>query len=387
MSQQKTITRFLKVLENIQYGQLTLELPNGHRHVFSAEQGELKAHLRVRDPAVISHMLRRGDIAFAEDYRDGKWDSDDIPTLIECSLRNSTLIEDMIFGNRIRGLLVRMLYALNRNSRRGSRRNIHAHYDLGNDFYQLWLDESMTYSSGLYGGDDNLCMAQGNKYQRILERIGAQSQNILEIGCGWGGFIEHAIQKQDHQVSGVTISKAQCTFARNRLADLQQGQVLLKDYRDIQGRYDAIVSIEMFEALGEQYWKTYFDKIRSCLVPGGKAVIQTISIAEEHFARYRQSGDAIRSLVFPGGMLPSLSRFCTTAEQAGLQVHDVFCFGGDYARTLRAWQNRFQAQSEAISALGFDTRFQRLWLFYLGYCSGAFAAGRTDVMQVELQHA
>ncbi len=388
MSAQKTIDRFLKTLESLRYGELSLELPDGSNHQFTAEQAGPKAHLQIHEPEVITNLLRRGDIAFAEDYRDGKWDSNDPSTLIEFSLCNRSALEEMIVGSKIRAWFVQFLYILNRNSRRGSRRNIHAHYDLGNQFYQLWLDESMTYSAGLYHSDkDSLSQAQCNKYQRILEHIGKQGQNVLEIGCGWGGFIEQAIQQADHHVSGLTISEAQRDFTAQRFAEQQQAKVLLQDYRDIQGRYDAIVSIEMFEAIGEQYWKTYFEKIRATLAPHGAAVIQTITIADELFLKYRNSGDAIRSMVFPGGMLPSLQRLCQESERAGLQLCDTFCFGQDYAKTLRCWLERFQAQSQAVSALGFDQKFQRLWQFYLAYCCGAFAAGQTDVLQLEFRHA
>ena len=332
-------------------------------------------------------MVWQGDIGFAEDYRRGYWDSPDIANLIEFSLRNEQALQGYLYGNRWHQRLATLRYAFQRNSRQGSRKNIQAHYDLSNAFYALWLDPSMTYSSALYQHeDDHLTDAQNHKYDRILQQLGDCPKRILEIGCGWGGFAARALQAGVDNLTGITLSSAQYDYARQRLkhtaADMQ-----LIDYRDLQGRYDSIVSIEMFEAVGKHYWRTYFDKIKHLLSRQGRAVIQTITISDDHFADYQNSGDAIRSYVFPGGMLPSPSRFRQVAEQAGLHFTNSHTFGQDYARTLRCWRQRFDDQTAAIQALSFDTAFIRLWRYYLSFCAGAFAAKRINVMQVTLAHA
>jgi cyclopropane-fatty-acyl-phospholipid synthase len=271
-----------------------------------------------------------------------------------------------------------------RNNIRGSRNNIKAHYDVGNDFYRLWLDETMTYSSALFSqGAKDLAEAQRAKYGRILERINGAS-SLLEIGCGWGGFAEEA-SKSDRHVTGLTISPSQHAFATERLAG--KADIRLQDYRKTEGLFDAIVSIEMFEAVGERYWPVYFKTIAERLKKGGKAVIQTITIRDEFFEGYRVRSDFIRHYVFPGGMLPSARSFRKEAAKAGLQCLDSFDFGQDYARTLREWAIRFEEKRAEILSMGYSEAFIRNWRFYLGICAAAFAVGRTDVVQVELAHA
>jgi len=271
-----------------------------------------------------------------------------------------------------------------RNSIKGSSRNIKAHYDVGNDFYSLWLDRSMTYSSALYGDTQDLYRAQQNKYERILSKFQAPKADVLEIGCGWGGFAERA-SADSHHVTGLTISPAQHKFATERLGGA--AEIRLEDYRRVGGRFDNIVSIEMFEAVGEHYWPQYFQVVAERLKRGGRAIIQTITIRDELFAGYRTRSDFIRHYVFPGGMLPSLGRFREEAERAGLKFAGAFGFGKDYARTLREWLVRMQEQESAITALGHDQQFLRNWEFYLGICAAAFAVSRTDVVQVELVNA
>jgi cyclopropane-fatty-acyl-phospholipid synthase len=275
------------------------------------------------------------------------------------------------------------------NSKSGSRKNIHAHYDLGNPFYSLWLDPSMTYSSAWFSGDLQLplAQAQSNKYRRILSAIDATPEKrILEIGCGWGGFIEEAAQAGCH-VTGLTLSREQKKFAEERLA--QQGlvsEIRFQDYRDCKEQFDGIASIEMFEAVGENHWEQYFKTIASSLKPGGKACIQTIVIAEELFERYRSSTDFIQQYVFPGGMLPSKSVFKEYAARAGLRVDDEFAFGADYAKTLCIWYESFNRQLDQVSQLGFDEAFIRLWNFYLMYCAAGFSERNIDVVQFTLTH-
>jgi cyclopropane-fatty-acyl-phospholipid synthase len=272
-----------------------------------------------------------------------------------------------------------------RNSLKGSKRNIESHYDVGNDFYALWLDKSMTYSSALFGDKTkSLEAAQGNKYERILGRIAKSGQSILEIGCGWGGFAERAIA-YGHKVTGLTVSPSQYRFAAERVKGA--ADILLEDYRKVRGRFDAIVSIEMFEAVGEQYWPQYFRAVADRLKRGGRALIQTITVRDDLFADYRLRSDFIRHYVFPGGMLPSLQRFREEAERAGLKVVDQFAFGQDYAQTLRQWSQRMAERTPEIKAMGHDDRFLRNWQYYLNICAASFQVGRTDVVQVELVHA
>jgi cyclopropane-fatty-acyl-phospholipid synthase len=294
-------------------------------------------------------------------------------------------------GNYANGnFLHRLLFVLTntvirRNSESGSRRNIQAHYDVGNDFYALWLDETMSYSSALYdpaGG--SLAKAQHNKYARILSKLEKKDRDILEIGCGWGGFAEDAANS-GREVTGVTISPAQYAFASRRLSD--KAEIRLEDYRKTAGRFDAVVSIEMFEAVGEHYWPQYFNTVAERLKSGGRAVIQSILIRDELFGAYRSRSDFLRHYVFPGGMLPSLARFKEEAAAAGFAIVDVFSFGQDYARTLRDWSARLRACEQEVLALGRSRQFLRNWEFYFGMCAAAFAVGRTDVAQIELVRA
>jgi cyclopropane-fatty-acyl-phospholipid synthase len=330
--------------------------------------------------------MARGDIGLGEDYIAGAWESDSVEALFSVFLLNIEQLEGFAHG----GILNRLGFVLlntvaRRNSQSGSRRNIEAHYDVGNDFYSLWLDETMTYSSALFKKPDAaLCEAQRAKYARILDKVGDERARVLEVGCGWGGFAESASER-DHDVTGITISPAQRAFAANRLG--AKADIRLEDYRNTKGTFDAIVSIEMFEAVGERYWPRYFQMLSERLKRGGRAVVQTITVRDDVFAGYRTRSDFIRHYVFPGGMLPSLERFREEAERAGLKALEVFSFGQDYAKTLRAWSNR-QAEAQAkIRALGYDDRFLRNWHFYLGICAAAFAVQRTDVHQVELAHA
>ena len=376
---------FLDRLRHIDYGAITVITPDGKRHDFSGKFTGYTAHLLLHDWRVISLLLQKGDIGFAEAYRNGWWDSDDLTTLFLCGLQNEAVLKPYIYGNTLSRITSRITYLLTRNTLSGSKKNIHAHYDLGNEFYALWLDPSMTYSSALFSKEDHdLTRAQYRKYDRITERLG-QSGRLLEIGCGWGGFAERALARNDFAIKGLTISEAQHDYAKERLGS--NAVIALEDYRLQQGTYDQIVSIEMFEAVGEAFWPVYFSKIKSLLHKKGKAVIQTITIDDRYFDEYRKGGDVIRSFIFPGGMLPSPERFSAESAKAGLQVTDRFAFGQDYARTMRHWLEKFETHIDHITSLGFDERFIRLWRFYLTCCIASFTIGRTDVMQMELQHA
>jgi len=332
---------------------------------------------------VLRRVAARGDIGLCEDYIAGAWTTDSIENLFSLFLLNIDHFDDFANGSFLNQLFFRIHNSfVRRNSLSGSKRNIQDHYDVGNDFYSLWLDKSMTYSSALFGGADvALEDAQRNKYERILSRFQKRAASVLEIGCGWGGFAERASQ-ESHNVTGLTISPAHHRFALERLKGA--ADIKLEDYRKSRGLFDMIVSIEMFEAVGERYWPQYFATVAERLKEGGRAVIQTITIRDDLFDAYRTRSDFIRHYVFPGGMLPSLQRFREEAERAGLKVAGVFSFGKDYARTLREWSERMQEKSADIKALGHDERFLRNWEFYLGICAAAFSVERTDVSQVEL---
>ena len=378
--------RWRDAISHLEYGRLEFVTPEGDVVVAQGPKPGPQARFVIREWDVLRRLIARGDIALGEDFIAGAWDTDNVETLISLFLLNLDHFEDFANGNLINRLGFVLHNALvRRNSMSGSKRNIQAHYDVGNDFYSLWLDKSMTYSSALYGDDNkSLEQAQQNKYERILSKFQKPNSSVLEIGCGWGGFAERASEDQ-HHVTGLTISPAQHRFATDRLNG--KADIRLEDYRTSKGKYDMIVSIEMFEAVGEHYWPRYFATIAENLKQGGRAMVQTIAIRDELFSGYRTRSDFIRHYVFPGGMLPSVGRFREEADRAGLKVANVFSFGKDYVRTLREWSARMQQKSADILALGHDQKFLRNWDFYLGMCAAAFAVSRTDVVQVELVNA
>ena len=373
----------LALLERISGGMLEVRLPDGSRRLFGS--GEHGVTLQVHDEAMFGQVLARGDIGLAEAYHDGHWDSPDIAGLLALLTRNRDVLRKAVYGSWRNLLAARVRHWLNGNSRAGSKRNIMAHYDLGNDFYRLWLDPTMSYSAAIYRASDggDLETAQCAKYRRILRRLQADpGQNVLEIGCGWGGFAELAVA-EGLRVTGLTLSPAQLEWARKRVP---QADLRLQDYRDTSGQFDHIVSIEMFEAVGERWWPTYFRSVARALKPGGRAVIQSITIRDDLFADYRKGTDFIQQYVFPGGMLPSRPAFRAAAARQGLAVRGEYAFGADYARTLAEWRRAFEANWPQIAALGFDERFRRLWRLYLGYCEAGFLAGSIDVVHFELAH-
>ncbi|MEF8753155.1 MAG: cyclopropane-fatty-acyl-phospholipid synthase family protein [Accumulibacter sp.] len=375
--------RVLALLERIAGGILEVRLPDGSCRLFGA--GEHGVTLQVHDEAVFGQVLARGDIGLAEAYLDGHWDSPDLAGLLALLARNRDALRKAVYGSWRNLLAARVRHWLNGNSRAGSKRNIMAHYDLGNDFYRLWLDRSMSYSAAIFGADDgaDLECAQRNKYRRILRRLQAgPRQSVLEIGCGWGGFAELAVAA-GLQVTGLTLSPAQLEWARQRVP---QADLRLQDYRDTREQFDHIVSIEMFEAVGERWWPTYFRSVARALKPGGRAVIQSITIRDDLFADYRKGTDFIQQYVFPGGMLPSRPAFRAAAARQGLAVRGEYAFGADYARTLGEWRRAFDANWPQVAALGFDEHFRRLWRLYLSYCEAGFLAGNIDVVQFELAH-
>lgn len=371
----------LKLLEGIEDGLLELRLPDAAHQGFGT--GRQAATLDVHDERLFSRVLARGDIGFAESYLAGEWDSPDLPGLIALLARNRSALGRAVRGSWSGVLAARLRHLFNRNSRAGSRRNIMAHYDLGNDFYRLWLDPTMTYSAALFDGVESLEAAQIKKYLRILERLQPQAgQRVLEIGCGWGGFARLARQL-GLDYTGLSLSPAQLDEAGRRVSG---ADFRLQDYRDTSGRFDHIVSIEMFEAVGERWWPDYFATLARTLDPAGRAVVQTITIRDDLFPDYRKGTDFIQQYVFPGGMLPSRSEFRRQATRQGLAVADEFAFGLHYARTLALWREAFETVWPQIAPLGFDDHFRRLWRFYLAYCEAGFLVGDLDVVQFELVH-
>ena len=374
----------LRVLESAtRFGTLTVTTPEGVERTFSGPNAGPHGIIHIKDWRTINAALAEGDIGLGNAYMAGWWESPDLENLLTVLMLNMDGLGRLAWGSflhRIRSVVLEWVFR--RNSVKGSQRNIMAHYDVGNDFYSRWLDPTMTYSSAIFGqtGSD-LETAQKAKYARILERIGGNRGSVLEIGCGWGGFTEAAVQ-QGHDVTALTISPRQHAYATERVG--KAADIKLQDYRKQGGTFSSIVSIEMFEAVGERYWPTYFQTVRERLTSNGVAVVQTISISEQLFPSYRTSSDYIRHHIFPGGMLPSVSRFKQEAERAGLGVQDVFSFGQCYARTCREWLQRFDAALPEIRALGYEEGFLRGWRLYLAMCAGAFAIGRTDVHQFEL---
>jgi cyclopropane-fatty-acyl-phospholipid synthase len=373
-------------------GSLEVVMPGGRLMTIQGPQAGPTCRMVVNDYGFIRRVMMSGAIGFAESYIAGQWDSPDLPLLLEVFSMNFDRLKRLCDGNGFMRLIHGVMHATRRNTRKGSRHNIHAHYDLGNAFYGAWLDEGMTYSSALFTSPaQSLPEAQEAKYAALAHSIGLEaSHGVLEIGCGWGGFAEFAARDVGAKVTGVTISKAQYEFARKRLFDqglADRAQIVLTDYRDVQGRFDRIASIEMFEAVGEAYWPTYFGKVHDLLVPGGRAGLQIITIEDDLFEDYKRQADFIQKYVFPGGMLPSESRLRQEIDRAGLAWQSASRFGLDYARTLAEWARRFQDSWQTIAPLGFDERFRRLWLFYLAYCEAGFRTHRTDVIQVSLGRA
>ncbi len=380
---------FLKSLEGTEYGSLEVTSPDGKKYKFEGHKKGVEADIEIKSYSVITSLIAKGDIGFTEDYRDGKWETNHLPSLFYFAMQNEESLNNYIHGTNFFKVVANIVYFFRRNHLKGSKRNISAHYDLGNDFYKLWLDPSMTYSSAIYDNkSQNLTLAQNNKYDRILDKIGDKSSNILEVGCGWGGFAERAISKRNHNIKGITLSNQQHSYAINRLKAYGTGaNIVLEDYRLQEGKFDNIVSIEMFEAVGEKFWPVYFSKLSSLLKTKGKAVIQTITIDDKLFDSYKKGGDLIRSFVFPGGMLPSEERFKFESEKAGLRLNESFKFGNDYALTLNQWLKNFDRKIDDVKALGFDEKFIRIWRVYLASCIASFSIGRTDVVQFEVEHA
>ena len=393
------VQRALDILSRLAAGSLTLILPDGAVYNLkgrnldqpSGEQKTRQPHavIQVNRWRAVRKFLTEGDVGFLETYLDGDWQSPQLADVVEWAVLNAKGLGAHSLRSLISRLRHRLAHLLNANTKAGSRRNIAAHYDLGNAFYAQWLDPTMTYSSAYFAKPgQSLPEGQIEKYRRIAKLLDLKPEHhVLEIGFGWGGFAEFAVKEYGCRLTGLTLSREQLNFAGRRLQ--AQGlsdkvDLRFEDYRDVRGTFDRIASIEMFEAVGEAHWPRYFDTVRDRLAKGGAAALQIICIAEERFERYRKGSDFIQRYIFPGGMLPSVERLRGQCDRARLQLHDAIMFGDSYAETLRAWRDRFLAAWSTIEPLGFDERFRRMWEMYLAYCEGGFRANAINVGQFKL---
>lgn len=394
----------LRLLEKIQAGELHLTLPDGSVRSYQGTRlmdgpAALRAELVIHDIEALSLAMSRGDIGFGEGYMRGLWSSPDLSQLLRCLVANRDAITHAIYGQWWATLLDQLRHLLRANRKSQAKKNIAAHYDLGNAFYREWLDPSMTYSSALFDGAGcwerpvDLQEGQHRKIDRALSELGhkglGDQSRVLEIGCGWGGLANRLLDQCGTSYKGLTLSVEQRQWANDVLArhGHHRYEVALQDYRDEQGLYDGIVSIEMFEAVGEHYWDSYFATLKRCLKPDGRAVIQSITIDDRLFERYRHGTDFIQRYIFPGGMLPSPSAFAQHAARHGLHIRNTLWFGQDYARTLHLWARNFDQKCDVIRSMGFDEAFLRMWRFYLSYCEAGFAQGNINVAQFTLMHA
>ncbi len=379
------------LVQGIKAGRVDLILPDGR--LFRAEGPVAGPHgvIQVRDGAMFSRLLREGELGFAESYMDGEWDTPDLQAVLDVLLLSNEEVGREMPGAKLVRLYERLRHRLRANSKAQARKNISHHYDLGNDFYEMWLDETMTYSSAMFDTQANtLAAAQTRKYDHLCDVIGVKpGDHILEIGCGWGGFAEHAAKMRGARVTGLTISREQHDYAQKRMqmAGLSDSvDIVMRDYRDERGSYDGIASIEMFEAVGEKYWPQYFEIVRDRLNPAAIAGLQIITVSDHLFEGYRKGVDFIQKYIFPGGMLPSVSALRQEIGAAGLTEASVKAFGDSYSQTLRRWHVDFNGSWGKIEKLGFDERFARMWNFYLTSCAACFMAGTTDVIQIGVRH-
>jgi cyclopropane-fatty-acyl-phospholipid synthase len=383
-------SRFVqKVLARLQYGRLVVETPSGRRISRRAPLAGPEATIVIHDWRALRRVITGGSNGFAEGYLAGEWTSPDVSALIELFAANTATLETSWSGSVVSRFVGRLLHRIRANSRRGSRRNISFHYDLGNAFYESWLDRGMQYSSAIYAEGDDLEAAQERKLDRIADLLDLKGgERVLEIGFGWGALAERLIGSHGSRFTGLTLSERQLAYADERLAGSGlSAELKLQDYRDCTGTFDRIVSIEMIEAVGERYWRQYFELLRDRMTPDGHAVIQAITIEESRFEEYRRDPDFIQRYIFPGGMLPTVAIMRREAEAAGLSIVACGGFGGSYARTLAEWRTRFHAAWPKIQALGFDERFRLTWDYYLAYCEGGFRAGAIDVGLFRLARA
>lgn len=375
-----------KWLSRIEAGELRAVFPSNFQKVYSGGQVGPTADIQINSWKLVPRLLLSGDMGLAESFLSGEWETSNLTQLILLGDINERALGNAVTPSKFINLIEKLRHQRRDNSKRGSRRNIAAHYDLGNEFYSHWLDNSMSYSSALFTDfGEELEVGQNRKYQRLAKALKLkEGDQVLEIGCGWGGFAEIAAKEYKCNVVGITLSNEQAKFAQRRMQENQLSNLVdirIEDYRDVQGSFDKIVSIEMFEAVGEEHWRNYFETIKTRLKPGGLAGIQSITIANEFFETYKRRPDFIQKYIFPGGILPSEDKLNNAVSSAGLKILDDYYFGKSYAETLRRWQSTFEQKWDDIKNLGFDEKFQKMWRYYLSYCEAGFESGHINVGQ------
>ncbi|NVO28438.1 class I SAM-dependent methyltransferase [Donghicola sp. C2-DW-16] len=380
----------LSMMKGMRAGRLDIRLEDGRVFRCEGQNPGPVAEIVIHHPDTFARLIREGDLGFCDSYLDGWWSSPDLQAFMDLIHDQQEAVYDGFPGKSLVRALEKFRFWLQSNTKKQARKNISYHYDLGNDFYNLWLDDTMTYSSALFkSGQESLEAAQIQKYASMVDRMGVKpGDHVLEIGCGWGGFAEYAAKERGLKVTGLTISREQLAYAQKRIADAglsDQVTLKLQDYRDEKGTFDGIASIEMFEAVGEKYWPTYFQTVRNCLKPGASAVLQIILIEDKRWDTYRNGVDFIQKYIFPGGMLPSPRILRQEVQRAGLRVTDHLDFGESYSQTLRRWYEMFNDNWDRIAPMGFDDRFRRMWNFYLTSCAGAFRGGICDVTQLTIE--
>lgn len=383
-------SRVFDLVGKLNSGRVDFVLPDGRRFRAEGKCPGPVAEITINNPEVFARLIREGDLGFSDAYLDGWWTTPDLQTFMDFIHADNDDMYDGFSGIAIVRAWEKARFWFQSNSKRQALKNISYHYDLGNDFYSLWLDDTMTYSSALFNtGQESLENAQIAKYASMIDQMGVKpGDHVLEIGCGWGGFAEYAAKERGLKVTGLTISKEQLLYAQNRIKNKgleDKVDLKLQDYRDETGVYDGVASIEMFEAVGEKYWPIYFETIKHCLKPGRQATLQIITVHDARWAVYRKSVDFIQKYIFPGGMLPSPSVLRQEVTKAGLRVQHSIEFGKSYSQTLRRWFDVFNDQWDTINDMGFDDRFRRMWNFYLTSCAATFESGNCDVTQITLQ--
>ncbi len=377
----------LETAQKLNTGRLDFVLPDGRRFRAEGARPGPVAEVQIHNPETFARLIREGDLGFSDAYLEGWWSTPDLQAFMDVVHMDNDAVYEGYPGLRLLRAYEQMRHWLRSNSKRQAKKNISYHYDLGNDFYRLWLDDSMTYSSALFhSGQESLERAQAQKYASMVDQMDARpGDHVLEIGCGWGGFAEYAARERGLKVTGLTISQAQHDYAVDRIARAglsDRVEIKLQDYRDERGTYDGIASIEMFEAVGEKYWPVYFERVRDSLKPGRHATLQVITVQDRRFEMYRKGVDFIQKHIFPGGMLPSPSVLRAEVERAGLAVKGSMEFGESYSQTLRRWHEVFNERWEDIARMGFDDRFRRMWNYYLTSCASTFQGGVCDVTQI-----
>lgn len=379
------VKKIKDIFQHTEYGSITIELNNQDKLYFKGKYSGFDANIKFNSLSTLINASITGDVGLAKDYSLKKWDTNNLLNTINFTIQNQKVFDSLGNGNILFKIFSQIYYYKKKNNIKGSKKNIAAHYDLGNDFYKLWLDESMTYSSGVYyNEEETLIKAQENKYLRLLNKIDKNNANILEIGCGWGGFAKFALE-HGHKIKCITLSTEQAKYVKDNFKN-DNLTVVTEDYRNQNSQYDYIISIEMFEAVGEKYWQTYFGKLKQLLKPSGKILLQTILIDDNLFKQYRKNTDMLRTYIFPGGMLASDKKIDQLLKQNKLKCLDKYYFAKDYSKTLANWLENFNNAYEKIKKLGYSEEFMRIWQFYLASCSAGFLSERISVVQLEIIH-